>query len=467
MAALTIVLGTYERLLYGLTVSGLQEETNAVFKPVFIFPAHISALKCVATTSNTTTNSDVKLAPNASKRSYLATGSTDEHIKVFDLNRRREIGTLNPHSGAITRLQFFGKTHLVSSSEDGTIVIYRCKDWEVLKTLKGHTGAVEWCDIHPSGKILISAGRDGTLKVWDLGAGRLAKSLRITELGEGRRGKTPERVSWSPDGEAYAVMSEKTIVVYDVASGREEAVILGIGKLACMKYVAMGSSDKEQHVILTGGEDKMIRGYLKDGTCIIAWNSGHGTRVKDFDVITYNSKTYVASCSSDGGVRLWDWDSVLSQKPPSIDDKAEQSVYEPQPLGTYNADTRLTCISMTLVEPSTTSHNAEEDSEDAVSESEDSDDDDDEQPIKQTNNNSKKGSKPRVSVILDEKTDKRKLLEYDDAGLVSEDKMNKKQVPKVPASGNKRKQAPAKDLGRNKKKQKSQKKKSGGDVDDE
>jgi hypothetical protein len=41
--------------------------------------------------------------------------------------------------GTITTLAFFSKTHMISTGEDGKLCIWRTKDWECLRVLKGHT----------------------------------------------------------------------------------------------------------------------------------------------------------------------------------------------------------------------------------------------------------------------------------------------------------------------------------------
>lgn len=82
-----IVAGSYEKLLYGLQgtvdVEGLSHKFH--LKPVFIFPAHMSCIRAVAA------------SPDGGK--WLATGSADEIIKVWDLRRRKEIGGLMQHQG--------------------------------------------------------------------------------------------------------------------------------------------------------------------------------------------------------------------------------------------------------------------------------------------------------------------------------------------------------------------------------
>jgi len=83
-----VVAGSYEKLLYGLDgCVSIDDEMRLQFrlKPIFIFPAHVSCIKAVST------------SPNGGK--WLATGSSDEIIKVWDLRRRKEIGGLMHHEG--------------------------------------------------------------------------------------------------------------------------------------------------------------------------------------------------------------------------------------------------------------------------------------------------------------------------------------------------------------------------------
>jgi protein MAK11 len=87
-----LMAGSYERLLYGLegTVSvsspDASSELEWTLKPIFVFPAHVSYIKTVAA------------SPQGGK--WLATGSQDEIIKVWDLRRRKEIGGLMQHEGS-------------------------------------------------------------------------------------------------------------------------------------------------------------------------------------------------------------------------------------------------------------------------------------------------------------------------------------------------------------------------------
>ncbi|KAK9473021.1 WD40-repeat-containing domain protein [Dipodascopsis tothii] len=209
---LRVIAGSYDHqlLCLSMTVSPQafampsagqeQEPDTAVFSPIFYFSAHTSAIRCMT----------------QSKR-YLVTGGNDEHIRLYDLQKRKEIGTMLYHDGSITRLSFItpagsgAAKWLLSAGEDGKILVWRTKDWEVLADMKkgGHKGAVNDVAVHPTGKIAISVGRDRTIRLWNL---MTAKNASHTKLGfEGLR------VCWNGDGGLYAVGADRKIVVYDMA----------------------------------------------------------------------------------------------------------------------------------------------------------------------------------------------------------------------------------------------------------
>lgn len=235
-----IIAGSYERLLYGLegTVSvsssaGSESELEWKLKPIFIFPAHVSHIKTVAA------------SPQGGK--WLASGSGDEIVKIWDLRRRKEVGGLMQHEGylhlfsfllhvhanlkrvfyflgSITDLTFPSRSHLISASEDGTLCVFRARDWSVLRSLKGHKGRVNSVSVHPSGKVALSVGQDRTLYMWDLMRGRRAASMKLG-FGESQTRKTVpgdvknffvegELVRWSTTGSLLIVQNQRTITVY-------------------------------------------------------------------------------------------------------------------------------------------------------------------------------------------------------------------------------------------------------------
>ena len=69
--------------------------------------------------------------------------------------------------GSITCLKGF-KNFLFSAGEDGNILVWKVKDWGLLHKITAHNKAVYDIEIHSSGKLMISIGKDQRLIVWNL-----------------------------------------------------------------------------------------------------------------------------------------------------------------------------------------------------------------------------------------------------------------------------------------------------------
>jgi len=66
----------------------------------------------------------------------LALGGYDEVIRLFDISRKKDLGSLvGMHTGTITALQFFENRFLISAADDSDIIIWRCSDWTCMHKL--------------------------------------------------------------------------------------------------------------------------------------------------------------------------------------------------------------------------------------------------------------------------------------------------------------------------------------------
>lgn len=286
-----IVTGSYEHNL--LCVSLALYPGAEVFTPIFHFTPHTQSIRCLA----------------YGKR-YLTSGSNDEHIRLYDLQKRKELGTLLHHAGSITTLRFFDKW-LLSGAGDGKICIWRTKDWEVLGELKGHKAAVNDIAIHPTGRLALSVADDRSLRLWNLMTAKKASVIKLRE--------NALHVRWSLDGTQYVVGYSGRIEVYGAESAKLLARRPLKSSLQHMDVVDFGEGEfiatshnngqivfkKLESVIAAGVQDK-AEDVANDETTIVL--QGHGVRVKQFDLYfhEHNKTWYMASVSSDGKIVAWD-----------------------------------------------------------------------------------------------------------------------------------------------------------------
>ncbi|ANB14884.1 Mak11p [Sugiyamaella lignohabitans] len=281
-----IVTGSYEHNLLCVSLSLFKD--LEVFNPIFHFTAHTQSIRCLA----------------QSKR-YLVSGSNDEHIRIYDLQKRKELGTLLHHSGSVTVLEFFESKWLFSAAGDGNICIWRCKDWEVLGELKGHKGAVNDISIHPSGKIGLSVGEDKTLRLWNLMTARKASIVKLGGVGL--------KVRWTSEGDQYIIGYDRKIEIYTSSAEKlaEKSLTSGLQHMDIFK-----SKEGEEYLVTSHNNGKIIFTLISS---LISESSdkdekntfelvGHGVRVKHFSFYynQQNETPYMASVSSDGKLVIWD-----------------------------------------------------------------------------------------------------------------------------------------------------------------
>lgn len=269
-ALMEIMVGTYEKYIVGYILE-MHDEKFAL-KATFATEAHLQSVKCIA-----------------SSNKFLASGSIDETIQLYNMKTRREIGTLVHHNGTITSLNFYD-SFLISSSEDSTICIWSTNNWQCLKTLKGHKKAVNSVSLHPSGKMALSVSKDKNLRTWNLINGRSAYAVNIK--------KVADFVCWSLDGSQFLVVCNNTIDVYSVEGATVKMTIDFEKRICSLTFI-------NNDILAVGGENESIHFYdLKSGN-LYHTIKAHTTRVKALKCVSAIDEKFLISASSDGQIRVW------------------------------------------------------------------------------------------------------------------------------------------------------------------
>lgn len=287
--ALLVVAGSYEGGLYGWDADcSLEGEKWSVAdepKLIFSFQAHMGCIKSCAVDAS---------------GDLLATGGLDEYIKLFNLRTRKERGELAHHRGAVTSLNFFKSSHLLSASADGTVCIWRTQDWLCLHVLGGHKDAVNSVSVHPSGRMAISGGRDRTLRLWNLVEGRCAYITKPSIP----KAVEIDQVAWSPSGSTYALIAGSSLMLFDATeSGTPKAYVTHsqTRRINAIKFIG-------DDAVVIGGDDCMLQIVsASTGEVSCRTDGAMKARIKDIAVVVRDSSPpLICSVGSTGELHFWD-----------------------------------------------------------------------------------------------------------------------------------------------------------------
>eukprot|EP01102_Stenamoeba_stenopodia_P008658 TRINITY_DN2516_c0_g1_i2.p1 TRINITY_DN2516_c0_g1~~TRINITY_DN2516_c0_g1_i2.p1 ORF type:complete len:402 (+),score=72.61 TRINITY_DN2516_c0_g1_i2:329-1534(+) len=123
----------------------------------------------------------------------LASCSNDQTVRIWDFSKGQCISVLREHTHVVECIAFSpatviplvegGKTpkgsgaYIASGSRDKTIKIWDVGTGQSIMTLTGHDNWVRGVRFHPNGKYLLSVSDDKTIRIWDLKQQRIVKTI--------------------------------------------------------------------------------------------------------------------------------------------------------------------------------------------------------------------------------------------------------------------------------------------------
>ena len=204
---------------------------------------------------------------------WLATGSELGTVMVSDMQSRKEFVLKNPNSrdNGVQTLRFSqdGQLLLVggygNKKGGGEIQILRTKDYDVTMSLDTSGVMVDFLDLSPDGKWLIS-GEGRTARVWNYQEKRVTWSLSLEDsalgydgermllIGVGKVGRSAnlEVKAGGKEKPVTAAVAAGQIVLFDIIDGKMARIFRNLPEEP-IRRVILAKGNKELFALLDGG----------------------------------------------------------------------------------------------------------------------------------------------------------------------------------------------------------------------
>ena len=176
---------------------------------------------------------------------------------------------------------------------NGTVRVWDLESGTMARALTGHDYGMWGVAVSADGRRAVSGGSDGTVRVWDLEAGTAVHVLT------GHDGEV-RAVAVSADGRrAVSGGSDGTVRVWDLEAGT--AVRTLTGHDGEVRAVAVSADGRRA---VSGGSDGMVRVWDLEAGTAVRTLPGHDGEVRAVAVSADGRRA--VSAGSDGAVRVWD-----------------------------------------------------------------------------------------------------------------------------------------------------------------
>lgn len=193
-----------------------------------------------------------------------------------------------------------GRALLAGMEEGSSVQLFKRveNEWVLVRTFEGHTAGVLAVTLSPDGALAASGGRDGTVRIWEIGTGR---QLRIIDV---------------------AKEAEKSMLsVYSVAFTPD-----GL-------YLAAGTSHNSTFNVGVW--------ELSTGTLVAAFNTGVYTDGKS---VSFSPDGELLAVATGGSITVWEWKQgeVLLRLGEDVDNNVRAVAFSPN--GRYLASSGDMCV---------------------------------------------------------------------------------------------------------------------------
>eukprot|EP01113_Clastostelium_recurvatum_P035398 TRINITY_DN4932_c0_g1_i4.p1 TRINITY_DN4932_c0_g1~~TRINITY_DN4932_c0_g1_i4.p1 ORF type:complete len:633 (-),score=71.36 TRINITY_DN4932_c0_g1_i4:60-1958(-) len=208
--------------------------------------------------------------------------------------------SINAHEGDAYGVAFHpGQTHIASAGYDKAARLWDARTGRAVKSFVGHTSSVSTIIFNPHGNMVISGGKDCTVKFWDIRSGLCVRTL-ASHLGE----VTCVNMDTS-GGLLLSSSKDNSNRLWDLRVSRPIKRFKGHQNTS--KNFIRSYFGPSQSLIIGGSEDGFVYIWDIETANILQRLGGHHGVV--YSAVWNPTRAQVATCSHDGTVKTWWYDS--------------------------------------------------------------------------------------------------------------------------------------------------------------
>jgi WD40 repeat protein/serine/threonine protein kinase len=245
----------------------------------------------------------------------LASAGEDRAVRLWDAATGNELGILPLVQGGVHSLVFNPQTPILfAGCRDGRIRAWNLETFETLgvspvaETREQGSPVIDIA-LDRAGKVLVSAGQDNAIRLWDPATSARPAEVIKTEL-------AVRSVAVSPDGKLLAAsLNDGSVRLWELATRQLRLTIPGKYMVNAVRFSHDGT------LFAAGGEDARVRLWETTGLGGTAPASPSWVLQSDKGVVNClgfsSDSTTLAAGTSGRCVRLWNLDKVRAEKLPA------------------------------------------------------------------------------------------------------------------------------------------------------
>jgi WD40 repeat protein/pimeloyl-ACP methyl ester carboxylesterase len=219
---------------------------------------------------------------------HILTSGTDRVSRVWSMRTSQLITTLTATGQVIDLAAFSADSEKIVTGGDNTAHVWNSATGERLTSLRGHTAPIDHAEFSPDGRLILTASKDHTARLWESANGRLVMSLPALTG------------AFAPDGQRVLTCTKDGVTrVWDAVTRQTLTTIQQAAGASCYAAFLPPSGDR----ILTANSNKTAQVWNASTGQLITALVGHTGNI---EYVSYSIDGHrIVTGSADRTARVW------------------------------------------------------------------------------------------------------------------------------------------------------------------